>query len=176
MTVEVRPCLGRWRRVRRYLHMYVTCWFRDIHASPVMSELFMPKKVAKKPNGSCYTVRTPLTMTQPQRTQLSNGWNALTKKMVTKVNAMIALPCLTLSSALLSAAFASTILACCCFSPNRPSSCLHVRSADSSKSCSSACRLSINSSRISAACTASSNCVGCFTAFLVTAGVSALSS
>jgi hypothetical protein len=37
----------------------------------------------------------------------------LTKNMVTRVNAIIARPCLTLSSALLSAALASMILACC---------------------------------------------------------------
>mgnify|MGYP003662552053 CR=1 FL=1 len=46
--------------------------------------------------------------------------NKHTKKIVTNVKAMIALPCLTLSSALFNAAFASMILACCCFSDNSP--------------------------------------------------------
>ncbi len=48
---------------------------------------------------------------------------SLTKKMVTTVKAMIARPCLTLSSARFRAARASTILACCCLRESSSWSC-----------------------------------------------------
>lgn len=52
----------------------------------------------------------------------NSGW--LTKQIVTTVKAIMERPCLTLSSARILAAFASRILACCCLSDSKPSSCV----------------------------------------------------